>query len=73
MMTKSLQEAYESGYADGVFMAEQMRWQGTPIGNFLKGSAYRPDENYRATYDEGFRRAMEDASRGNWMPPGRDP
>ncbi len=71
-MTKSSQGAYENGYADGVLMAEKMRWQGTPIGNFLKGSPYRPDENYHTTYDEGFKRAMEDASRGNWTPPCRE-
>jgi len=69
---ESSQEAYESGYADGVFMAEQMRWQGTPIGDFLKGPAYRPAQNHRATYDAGFKRAMQDASRGNWSPPLRD-
>ncbi len=56
----------------GVLMAEKMRWQGTPIGNFLKGSPYRPDENYHTAYDEGFRRAMEDASRGNWTPSGSE-
>jgi hypothetical protein len=71
-MTKSSQGAYENGYADGVLMAEKMRWQGTPIGNFLKGSPYRPDENYHTAYDEGFKRAMEDASRGNWTPLGNE-
>jgi hypothetical protein len=50
-------------------MAEKMRWQGTPIGNLLKGSSYRPDPDYPAEYDEGFRHAMEDASRTEWMPP----
>jgi hypothetical protein len=39
-MTKSSREAYENGYADGVLMAEKMRWQGTSIGTFLKGSPY---------------------------------
>ena len=72
-MTKSPQEAYKSGYTNGVFMAEKMRWQGTPIGNFLKSSPYRPDEDYRSAYDAGFRRAMEDAFRGNWTPPCREP
>lgn len=71
-MTKNPQEAYESGYTDGAFMAEQMRWQGTPIGDFLKGSSYRPDEKHRTMYDEGFKRAMQDASRGNWSPPVRN-
>ena len=71
-MTKNLQEVYGNGYADGILMAEKIRWQGTPIGNFLKGSVYRPDEKYRTTYDAGFSCAMEDASRGNWTPPSRD-
>jgi hypothetical protein len=50
-------------------MAEKMRWRGTPIGNLLKGSSYRPDGNYRAAYNEGFRQAMKDASRGEWVSP----
>jgi hypothetical protein len=71
-MTKSLQEAYENGYTDGVFMAEKMRWQGTPIGDFLKGQTYRPGEKHRPLYDAGFKRAMQDASRGSWLPPSDD-
>lgn len=68
-MTQNAQEAYEKGYADGVSMAEQMRWQGTPIGNILKGARYHPEKTYRAAYDEGFRRAMTAAHRIEWMPP----
>jgi hypothetical protein len=68
MMTKGPQEAYEKGYTDGVSMAERMRWRGTPIGNFLKGSLYQPDESHRSAYNAGFKRALEEASRGEWMP-----
>jgi len=68
-MTKSAQEAYQNGYTDGVSMAERMRWRGTPIGDFLRGSPYRPDVNHRSAYDTGFKRAMSDASREEWMPP----
>lgn len=69
MMTKGPQEAYEKGYTDGASMAERMRWRGTPIGDFLRGSLYQPDENHRSAYNEGFKRAMEEASRGGWRPP----
>ena len=63
------QEAYEKGYADGSRMAEQMRWQGTPIGNMLKGSCYDPDRHFHAAYNDGFRRAMDAASRVEWSFP----
>ena len=72
-MTKNPEEAYENGYTDGVIMAERMRWRGTPIGDVLVGSLYRPDENHRPWYDSGFRRAMTDASRESWTPPGYEP
>lgn len=68
-MTRNLQAAYEKGYADGLCMAEKMRWQGTPIGDFLKGSSYRPERQYRAAYDKGFRHAMQDAYRVEWALP----
>lgn len=68
-MTKNVQEAYKNGYTDGISMAERMRWRGTPIGDFLRDSPYRPDANHRSAYDTGFKRAMEDASRGEWTPP----
>jgi DMSO/TMAO reductase YedYZ molybdopterin-dependent catalytic subunit len=68
-MTQNAQEAYEKGYADGVSMAEQMRWQGTPIGNILKGTRYQPENTYRAAYGEGFRQAMTAAHRIEWTPP----
>ena len=68
-MTQHVKEAYDKGYADGVSMAEQMRWQGTPIGNILKGTRYQPEETYRAAYDEGFRHAMIEAHRIEWTPP----
>jgi len=68
-MTRNLQEAYEKGYADGVCTAEKMRWQGTPIGDFLKGSSYRPERHYRTAYDDGFRLAMQDAYRVEWALP----
>lgn len=68
-MTKSAQEAYQNGYTDGASTAERMRWRGTPIGDFLRGSLYQPDANHRSAYDTGFKHAMENASRGEWMPP----
>lgn len=68
-MIRNLQEAYEKGYADGLCMAERMRWRGTPIGDFLKGSCYRPEREYRTTYDNGFRHAMRDAYRVEWVLP----
>ena len=63
------QEAYQQGYADGSRMAEQMRWQGTPIGNVFKGSCYQPDHEFRAAYDDGFKQAMHAASRVEWTLP----
>lgn len=71
-MARNSTEAYAQGYTDGQCMAEKMRWQGTPIGNLLKGSPYRPDRDYRVAYDEGFRQAMEDASWPAWIPPGEE-
>jgi len=71
-MAQQPAEAYTQGYTDGLRMAEKMRWQGTPIGNVLKGSPYRPDRDYRVAYDQGFRQAMEDASRPEWIPPGEE-
>ena len=68
-MTQNAKEAYDKGYTDGVSMAEQMRWQGTPIGNILKGTRYHPEETYRTAYDEGFRHAMIEAHRIEWTPP----
>ena len=69
-MAQNAQEAYEQGYADGLSMAEQMRWQGTPIGTLLKGSRYRPDQNYRVAYNIGFKHAMIASHRVEWAPPG---
>lgn len=63
------QEAYQQGYSDGSRMAEQMRWRGTPIGNLLKGSCYQPDNEFRAAYDDGFKQAMDAASRVEWTLP----
>ena len=68
-MTQNAKEAYDQGYADGVSMAEQMRWQGTPIGNILKGTRYQPEAPYHAAYDDGFRHAMTKAHRIEWTPP----
>ena len=68
-MTQNAKEAYDKGYTDGVSMAEQMRWQGTPIGNILKGTRYHPEETDRVAYDEGFRHAMTEAHRIEWTPP----
>jgi hypothetical protein len=66
-------EAYENGYADGLRMAEQMRWQGTPIGNMLKGACYTPDRYFHAAYDDGFKQAMDAACRVEWSFPERTP
>lgn len=68
-MIQNAEEAYKKGYTDGVSMAEQMRWQGTPIGNLLKGTRYHPEEAHRVAYDEGFRHAMVEAHRIEWTPP----
>jgi hypothetical protein len=70
-MTQNAKAAYDKGYTDGVSVAEQMRWQGTPIGNVLRGTRYHPEETYRAAYDEGFRHAMTEAHRIEWTPPPR--
>jgi len=67
--TQNSQEAYKRGYADGSRMAEQMRWQGTPIGHVLKGSCYEPDGEFHAAYDDGFKQAMDAASRVEWTLP----
>jgi len=69
VQTRNPQEAYQQGYADGSRMAEQMRWQGTPIGNVLKGPCYKPDHEFRAAYDDGFKQAMYAASRVEWTFP----
>jgi hypothetical protein len=63
------QEAYQRGYADGSRMAEQMRWKGTPIGFLFKGSCYAPDGEFHAAYDDGFKQAMNAASRVEWTLP----
>jgi hypothetical protein len=68
-MAQNSEEAYRNGYLDGLLMAEKMRWQGTPIGDFWKGSPYQPDPDYRLEYEDGFRRAMEDSSRVEWRSP----
>jgi hypothetical protein len=68
-MIRKAQEAYEKGYADGLSMAEQMRWQGTPIGTLLKGTRYRPDQDYRVAYNTGFKHAMTAAHRVEWALP----
>lgn len=67
--TQNAQEAYQKGYADGSRMAEQMRWKGTPIGFLLKGSCYEPDGEFHAAYDDGFKHAMNAASRVEWTVP----
>jgi hypothetical protein len=63
---KTPQDAYQKGYVDGLRMAEQMRWQGTPIGNVLKGSCYAPDPDFPGVYADGFAQAMVGASRVEW-------
>jgi hypothetical protein len=50
-------------------MAEQMRWKGTPIGSLFKGSCYDPDGEFHAAYDDGFKQAMNAASRVEWTLP----
>jgi hypothetical protein len=50
-------------------MAKRLRWQGTLIGNLLRGASYRPQRNYRAHYEKGFKQAMDDASVVEWTPP----
>jgi hypothetical protein len=67
-MMKSALEAYELGYADGLCMAEKMRWQGTPIGELLRGFNYCPDREHPDAYDDGFQAAMKDADRWEWSP-----
>jgi len=69
MRAQNPQEAYKRGYADGSRMAEQMRWKGTPIGCVLKGSCYEPDGEFHAAYDDGFKQAMNAASRVEWTLP----
>ena len=69
---QSPQEAYAKGYADGLRMAEQMRWQGTPIGNILKGSCYNPDRYFHAEYNDGFKHAMDAACRVEWSFPAEE-
>ncbi|MGE0824756.1 MAG: hypothetical protein AB7G75_36245 [Candidatus Binatia bacterium] len=64
---KTSQDAYQKGYDDGCRMAEQMRWQGTPIGNVLKGSRYDPDPEFPGVYADGFAHAMAGASRLEWQ------
>lgn len=70
-MLHSAMEAYEKGYSDGKLTAEQMRWQGTPIGDLLKGPYYQPEAAYPAEYEAGFLHAMESAGRSEWRPPQR--
>jgi hypothetical protein len=67
LMVRSSAEAYEKGYADGLSMAETMRWQGTPIGDLLRRFPHKPEQRYRAAYEEGFAHAMAAASRAEWM------
>jgi hypothetical protein len=62
-MVHSSAEAYERGYADGLSMAEKMRWRGTPIGDLLSRFPHRPEQQYRAAYEEGFSHAMAASSR----------
>jgi hypothetical protein len=57
-MAHSSAEAYEKGYADGLRMMEKMRWQRTPIGDLLRRFPHRPEQRYRAAYEEGFAHAM---------------
>ena len=65
-MAQSPGEAYEKGYADGLCLAEKMRWQGAPIGDLLKRFPRYPEQRYSAAYEEGFKQAMEDAGRLEW-------
>jgi len=68
-MAKSPEEAYRKGYAHGLRLAKKLRWHGTLIGSLLRGASYRPDRDYRAVYEEGFRQAMDDTSVVEWTPP----
>lgn len=66
-MAQSSTEAYAKGYADGLSMAEKMRWQGTPIGNLLSRFSPSPEPLYHAAYEEGFAQAMVASSRIEWL------
>jgi hypothetical protein len=66
LMAYSSAKAYEKGYADGLRMAETMRWQGTPIGDLLRRFPHKPEQWSRAAYEEGFAHAMAAASRVEW-------
>jgi hypothetical protein len=66
MVQHPAEGAYEKGYADGVRLAEKMRWQGTPIGDLLKRFPHQSERRESAVYEEGFRQAMEDAGRLEW-------
>jgi hypothetical protein len=68
-MTSSGRDAYRRGYTDGLRVAKKIRWQRSLIGTLWKGASYRPDPDYFAEYDEGFRQAMEDMSAVEWSPP----
>lgn len=66
LMVQYPEGAYEKGYADGLCLAEKMRWQGTPIGDLLRRFPHHPERRKSAAYEEGFRQAMEDAGRLEW-------
>lgn len=66
-MVRSSAEAYEKGYADGLSVAEKMRWQGTPIGDLLKRFPRKPEQWSSAAYEEGFAHAMAASSRVEWV------
>jgi hypothetical protein len=71
-MAKGARDAYRRGYTDGLRVAKKIRWQRSLIGTLWKGASYRPDRpdpDYIAEYDEGFRQAMEDMSAVEWSPP----
>jgi hypothetical protein len=68
MMVHSTEEAYERGYADGLRLAERMRWQGTPIGDLLRRFPQQHEQGRRRAYEEGFKQAMADAGRLEWTP-----
>jgi hypothetical protein len=68
-MAKGARDAYRRGYTDGLRVAKKIRWQRSLIGTLWKGASYRPDPDYVAEYDEGFRQAMEDMSAVEWSPP----
>lgn len=61
------QETYRKGYADGLCLAEKMRWQGTPIGDLLRRFPRLSEQPDDAAYEEGFKQAMEDMGRLEWM------